>query len=328
MRPVFADPKTDFIFKRLFGTDEHRDLTVALINALLALDDAHAIVAVSFLREEARPPVEELKFSIVDVRCTDATGTTYVVEMQVLNVEGFEKRVVYNASKAYVHQLASGVGYPTLNDVIAISICDFVLWDDGPGVPTVPLVSRWRMQEQHGGRQGLSQVQYVFVELPKFPMNATPTTVVEEWAYVFRRASELTEVPQVLRAPGPRKALDAARMAHLSSAEWETYDRAKVAEQDARGALTYAQRIAREEGELKGRAEGHAEGHAEGRMVALRGVLDKLLLRAGLTATAEQRARMDACDDLATMERWIDRALTSASIDEVLSGAVPPDRPL
>lgn len=43
-------------------------------------------------------PVEELKLSLVDVKCLDQRGRHYVVEMQVLNVEGFEKRVVYVAS--------------------------------------------------------------------------------------------------------------------------------------------------------------------------------------------------------------------------------------
>jgi hypothetical protein len=31
--------------------------------------------------------IAALKYSIVDVGCVDAGGTTYVVEMQVLNVE-------------------------------------------------------------------------------------------------------------------------------------------------------------------------------------------------------------------------------------------------
>ena len=72
----------------------------------------------------------ELKLSIVDVKCTDAHGVTYVVEMQVLQVEGFEKRVVYNVAKAYVNQIARGEGYPNLNDVVGITICDFVLWPE------------------------------------------------------------------------------------------------------------------------------------------------------------------------------------------------------
>ena len=81
----------------------------------------------SLLPPEQRPKVSELKYSIV-VKCVDIQGTTYVVEMQVLNVEAFEKRVVYNVAKMYTNQLDAGRGYPALNDVIGISICDFELW--------------------------------------------------------------------------------------------------------------------------------------------------------------------------------------------------------
>ena len=123
-RPLFADPKTDFAFKRIFGSEEHKDVLVAFLNTMLDLDEAHRIASVELLPPEQRPPVAELKLSIVDVKCTDAHGVTYVVEMQVLQVEGFEKRVVYNVAKAYVNQIARGDGYPNLNDVVGITICD------------------------------------------------------------------------------------------------------------------------------------------------------------------------------------------------------------
>ena len=102
-RPIFADPKTDFAFKRIFGSEDHKDVLVAFLNNMLDLDEAHRILGVELLPPEQRPAVAELKLSIVDVQCTDAHGVTYVVEMQVLQVEGFEKRVVYNVAKAYVN---------------------------------------------------------------------------------------------------------------------------------------------------------------------------------------------------------------------------------
>src|SRR3954465_4551436 len=132
-RPTFADPKTDFAFKRIFGSEEHKDVLVAFLNDMLDLDAPHRIVSAELLPPQQRPNVAELKLSIVDVKCTDARGVTYVVEMQVLQVEGFEKRVVYNVAKAYVNQIARGDGYPNLNDVVGITICDFVLWPDTGG---------------------------------------------------------------------------------------------------------------------------------------------------------------------------------------------------
>jgi predicted transposase/invertase (TIGR01784 family) len=128
MKTVFADPKTDVIFKKLFGQKAHQHLLVELLNSLLELEGKHRIVDVEYLTPEQVPPRHDLKLSMLDVKCTDASGTHYVVEMQVIAVEGFQKRVVYNACKAYVLQLGAGDDYPQLSGVIAVTLCNFVLW--------------------------------------------------------------------------------------------------------------------------------------------------------------------------------------------------------
>ncbi len=78
-----------------------------------------------------------------------------------------------NVAKAYVGQLGKSRPYPELNDVIGITICDFELWPAREGFQA-PMLSRWRMQEQHGGSQGLSQIQFAFLELPKYDTTRPP----------------------------------------------------------------------------------------------------------------------------------------------------------
>ena len=271
MRPVFADPKTDFVFKRIFGSEVHKPLLIELLNALLELADDHRIVDLKYLSPEQRVPVAELKMSVVDVKCFDQRGRHYVVEMQVLNVEGFEKRVVYNTSKAYVTQLRAGENYPGLDDVIGVTICDFLLWPAlSPDGRPVPMLSRWRMQEQHGGALGLSQVQYVFLELPKYAAGDNPAGTIDRWAYFFREAENLEVIPPALSEGVFREALEVARMAGFSNGELDLYDRAKIAEQDARGALSLAERLGREAGLREGHDEGLRKGLDEGLRKAIR----------------------------------------------------------
>ncbi len=246
-RPVFADPKTDFVFQRIFGSEDHRSILLGFLNDLLELDEAHRIQSVSLLPPEQRPKVSELKYSIVDVKCVDVRGTTYVVEMQVLNVEAFEKRVMYNVAKAYTNQLDAGQVYPDLNDVIGISICNFELWPRQKG-SEVPMLSRWRMQEQKTGTRGLSQLQLVFLELPKYDSTRGPRSLVEKWAYFFREAESLTAIPEALSHPPVLEALEAARTAGFTTAEWDAYIRAGMAIQNERGALSLAHKEGREEG--------------------------------------------------------------------------------
>ncbi len=40
------------------------------------------------------------------------------------------------------------------------------------------MLSRWKMHEQHTGVAGLAQVQYVFLELPKYTAGSHPTDLV------------------------------------------------------------------------------------------------------------------------------------------------------
>ena len=242
-----------------------------------------------------------MKLSIVDVKCTDATGRRFVVEMQVLKVEGFEKRVVYNASKAYVMQLRNAEECPTLCDVFGVTICNFNLWTDkdAHGRFKVPMPSRWRMQEQHGGEKGLSQVRYAFLELPRHDADEAPGTLIEKWAYFFRESKNLDVVPPAL-AEGPfRDALEVARTTSFSAEDWEAYERAKMAEQDARGALS----IARQEGVIDGK----------------RNTLLRLLARARIAISEDDRARIASCVDVATLDQWSENILGAKTITEVLS---------
>jgi predicted transposase/invertase (TIGR01784 family) len=308
MHAVFADPKTDFVFKRIFGNEARKPLLIAFLNHLLELTDEHVIRDLQHLSAEQHVDLAELKLSIVDVKCTDASGRRFVVEMQVLKVEGFEKRVVYNACKAYVMQLREAADYPTLYDVVGVTICNFKLWTgtDEQGAFTVPMLSRWRMQEQHSGECGLPQLQHVFLELPKYAAGDAPETLIDKWAYFFREAKNLDVVPSALADRPFRDALEVARTASFTPAEWEAYERAKMAEQDARGALAIE------------RQEGKAEGKAEGRLEGKRDTLLLLLAHRGITVSDEGRVKIAACLDDAMLDRWCANALRASIIDEVL----------
>lgn len=58
-----------------------------------------------------------------------------------------------------------------------------------------------------------------------------------------------------------------------------------------------------------------AEGRAEGEATALL----KILARRGFELTPEQRRRITECTELAVLERWLDRSLSAASVDELLA---------
>jgi predicted transposase/invertase (TIGR01784 family) len=265
MHPTFADPKTDFVFKRIFGSAPRKHLLIELLNSLLELKEGVLITDLSYLPHEQAIELPEMKLSIVDVKCIDQRGTNYVVEMQLLNVEGFEDRIVYNASKAFTLQLRRAEDYPKLKEVVAVTICDFSLFKETVNGPSVPMLSRWRMQEQHTAIRGLPQIQYVFLELSKYEAGSCPQNLLDKWAHFFCQAENLDVIPPELDEEPFPEAFEVARIAQFTEGEFEAYTQAKIAEQDARGALVLAQKQGRREGLAEGRREGLAEGHKEGR---------------------------------------------------------------
>ena len=108
----YLDPKADLTFKKVFG--EHPELVKSLLNALLPFkSEEEEITSVTYLTPEMVPQTPTRKYSIVDVRCEDAQGRQFIVEMQMVWSAEFKQRVLFNASKAYVKQLNSaGPGSP------------------------------------------------------------------------------------------------------------------------------------------------------------------------------------------------------------------------
>jgi len=304
---VFADLKNDFVFRRIFA--KRPDILRSLLNDLLDRQAERTIEAIEYLPSEQLPLVAGAKLSILDVRCRDRSGTTFIVEMQLLHIAGFINRVVYNACKAYADQLKTGEPYTKLTDVIAISICDFVLWPDAEQddakLPRVPMLSRWNMAERGSGNHGLLQVQYAFLELPKLPKRRPVTAGADLWAWLFVHAPQLTEIPPDL-PPGPhREAVELANEATFTQADLDAYRKVMDEIQQAR-----------EYGAAQ-RAEGEVSGLAKGKA----GAILAFLAARGITVDSETRGRIEACTDLTMLDRWIARAATASSAEEVVTAS-------
>ena len=106
----YLNPKADLTFKKIFG--EHPHLVISLLNALLPLQDGERVERIEYWPAEKIPRrTEAEKDSIVDVCCRDNKKREFIVEMQMTWTESFKKRVLLNASKAYVAQTEAGEPY-------------------------------------------------------------------------------------------------------------------------------------------------------------------------------------------------------------------------
>ena len=126
---IFINPKTDFAFKKIFGSEQSKGILTSFLNGILYAGDS-IIQDLIILDPYQAPKILGIKSSYLDIKARLSNGNWVIIEMQVLNVEGFEKRVLYNATKTYSAQLRKGDEYGVHSPVIAITITDFKMFDD------------------------------------------------------------------------------------------------------------------------------------------------------------------------------------------------------
>jgi len=215
---IFINPKTDFAFKKIFGSEQSHGILISFLNGILYRGEA-IIVDLEILNPYQAPRIRGVKETYLDVKAQLVTGQTVIIEMQVLNVEGFEKRILYNAAKAYSIQLGQGEQYTRLNSVIVLTITDFEMFSEFDGV-----ISRFVLKEQEFLVDYPScDLELVFVELPKFQLKLDQlTSWTDKWMYFLQHTRQLDSIPETIGAvPEIRQAFEVANQANLSREELE-----------------------------------------------------------------------------------------------------------
>ena len=215
----YLDPKADLTFRKIFG--EHPDLVMSLLNALLPLEAGKEITSIDYLPAEMTPDQPLRKNSIVDVRCKDATGRQFIVEMQMEWTTAFKQRVLFNASKAYVRQL--GKTYHLLQPVYSLSLVDAVFEPDIP-----EFYHYYRMVHEEHTEKVIDGLNLVFVELPKFK----PQTISEKrmqvlWLRFLTEIGEDTkDVPEeLMENPDVKRAVEIVEESAYNDEELAAYDK-------------------------------------------------------------------------------------------------------
>jgi len=243
----FLDPRIDVAFKKIFGSEDTKDILISFLESLMGLEGEKRIKDITILDPYLLPKIKSLKTTILDVRCTDHRGVSYIVEMQVSKIRSFLKRIQYNAAKTYVHQISSGSDYPKLNQVIAVTITDFTLFEEFEHYLSCHINT-----EKETGQHILSEIIYYFIELSKFGKSLNQLSgTLEKWVYFLKKAGGLEEIPYEFQEEPFTHAFEKARIMNMSGEEFELYEKAGIAITDAEGAII----LAREEGLETGRNE-------------------------------------------------------------------------
>ncbi|MDV3353410.1 Rpn family recombination-promoting nuclease/putative transposase [Leptothoe sp. LEGE 181152] len=253
---AFINPKTDFAFKKIFGSEEHKDILMSFLNGMV-YEGNDIVQDLTILNPYQAPRIRGVKDTYLDVKAQLHDGSTVIIEMQVLNLEGFEKRILYNAAKAYSIQLNKGHDYALLNPVIALTITDFVMFPEFEG-----WLSRFILKEKNFlFDYPIHDLELVFGELPKFDRALDELhSLTDQWAYFLNHARELETIPESLRVvTAIKEAFNVANQANLTREELDDLEHQEMFIQDQRGAIVKASKQALEQGLQQGMERGQQQ---------------------------------------------------------------------
>ncbi len=294
----YLDPKNDLAFKKIFGEEKHKHITISFLNAICRLEKDEQITDLTFLHVKQTPEIDARKESIVDVLVRDAKGARYIIEMQVAKVKGFEKRAQYYAAKTYISHFGPGDRYENLKKVVFLAITSHELFPNKEGYK-----SDHGILDKETHECDLDGFSFIFIELPKFNKKENELfTLEDKWCYFLKHAEGREDISEILADPNIKEAHKVLESYYWSEDQLWEYEQVSLASQDAENALAAALEDGLAKGRQEGLAEGIEKGRLEGRLEGIKGVVLNML--------AQNMALEDICrvtnlkpDEVLTIEQ-------------------------
>jgi predicted transposase/invertase (TIGR01784 family) len=187
----FLPPKSDVVFKLLFGDERNVDLLSDFLKSILNLQDDEyseiTIVDPHLLRKHP-----DKKLGIIDLKVKTKSGKIIHVEIQLSDLPQMPERLVFYSAGLITEQLDSGEAYRLIKRVISILIVDYVLIPDNPRYH-----NRFTLYDPATATEFTDILEIDTIELPKLP--ETSDTYLWNWLR-FLRAVTMEDLDMVAQA--------------------------------------------------------------------------------------------------------------------------------
>ena len=250
------DPKMDFVFKNIFGTEKNSKILISFLNA--TLKPKYLITAVEIKNTDINKDYIEDKFSRLDVKATTSNEEIINIEIQLKNEYNMIKRSLYYWSKLYSEQLNEGEDYSILKRTICINILNFKY------LKTRKFHSSYRLKEIYSNEELTDFAEIHFIEIPKLEEGTDEKDMLANWIEFLKdpesekvRSLEMTIVEI-------RQAKDELIRMSNDDTQRELYEMRAKTLKDKISALNEAERKEIKKGMEKGIKKGKEEGIKEG----------------------------------------------------------------
>ncbi|SPF51899.1 conserved hypothetical protein [Candidatus Desulfosporosinus infrequens] len=237
----------DYFFKRVFGSEEGKDVLIDFLNATQNRPLHDQIKRVKLEDREIDPERYLDKAARLDVVVTTELGHIFHVEVQVEKQFYLPKRILYYWSGLYHRQLQQGTPFAQLLPTVSISILGFTYFQEDERYHHI-----FDIRDTETGKKLNEDLELHFLELTKIKKLARgPKNALEEWLIYLNdiQGEELEAL--AMSNPAIRKALTIEEMFKADASERRLYEMREKAFLDEISNVAGA----KEEGEAKGRID-------------------------------------------------------------------------
>ena len=173
MNRGLLDPKIDFVFKKIFGSEKHPRVLISFLNAILK--PINPISNVEIRNSDLEKEFLDDKFSRLDIKARTNKNEIINIEIQLKNEYNMIKRSLYYWSKMYEEQLNEGDDYSKLERTICINILNFKYLDNNR------FHNGYRLKEIETNEE-LTNIQEIhFIEIPKLSEDSDEKDMLVAW---------------------------------------------------------------------------------------------------------------------------------------------------
>ena len=291
-RPAI-DPLIDCVFKKIFGSEEHKGLLVHFLNALMGPRAGMIVAEVELLNPYNQRDLPDDKLTEVDVKARDDEGRIYQIEVQLILGEHITRRMVYTWSSVMAKEIEKGDQFFQVRPVIGIWLfkrnlfpggcpVHFFQWHDrNEGVLLTEEdyliaieLDKWSGLLNRGGRGKMGVCQTEGGDGNKGNKGDNGNnglSEIERWVWMLTHGKEidLDNPPVECRTPEMLEVVEVLKSFTQEDREWDLYERRMIAQSEratwkgyieaAREELKKAQKKLREEAREKERYRKAAE---------------------------------------------------------------------
>lgn len=276
---TFVNIMTDFGFKRLFGTEDFKNVLIRFLNTLFA-EEGVVVTDVTYHDKEVLPQESDGKRIVYDVYCTTPTQKEhFILEMQQIYHAHFEKRALFYLAKGVASQGRKGSRYD-YSPVFGIFFVDFQM-----SHLDKMLLHDFLMMEAktHKVFSNLMRLMIVCLKETK-PTWEDCKTELEKTTYLIKNMHLMDKESKAYKCGEFNEMFEAAEIGNFAKEDIVAYKQSKRYYEDQ---ILYRE-AAIDEGMAKGIAKGIAEGRVEGRA---KGILESAqkMLKAGFSPEEIER---------------------------------------